>query len=250
MMSFRNKAATVGTKRAMRQLAKDAISKVTRSAGFEIKQVKPTLEDFLRSRSVDLVLDVGANIGQFGQMLRLNGYAGDILSFEPIPEIHATLEKTAARDPRWQTRRVGVGAAPGSLSINIADKNCYSSFKSTAQDGLAFDEGSRTVRTEQVPIVRLDEIVDPARAERTFLKIDTQGFEREVLEGGSELLKSCAGVQLELPILHLYADVWSIDEAIRFMTERGFAISLLESVNLLEDGVSAVELDCVFRRVR
>src|SRR5476649_785985 len=51
---------------------------------------------------IDLVLDIGANEGQFGQQLRRCGYGGRIVSFEPVEDVHATLSAAASGDRLWQ----------------------------------------------------------------------------------------------------------------------------------------------------
>ncbi len=105
------------------------------------------------------------------------------------------------------------------------------------------------MRQEEIPLARLDDIFAPFQGSRVFLKIDTQGYERQVLEGGSEALKQIVGVQMELPVVHLYKNTWSFAEALTYMSKRGFVLAQITPVNWLsEDSVSAVEIDGIFRR--
>ena len=212
---------------------------------------KPTLTQFLHSRGVDLVVDVGANVGQFARELREEGYVGRILSLEPISTVHEELATVARGDPLWTTRQTAVGSAPGTATINIAAATTFSSIRSTSAFGKAFHEGIATVATEQVPVIRLDdlpELQDDNRLRRSFIKIDTQGFEEEVLAGAARVLALCAGVQMELPVNHLYEGVWTMETALRFMRERGLAAAQIRPVVFHEDRVSAIEFDFVFRR--
>ena len=81
-----------------------------------------------------------------------------------------------------------------------------------------------------------------------LLKIDTQGYEKQVLDGTGDCIWEFLGVQMELPIINLYKDVWKFHEAVEYMYERQFEISNIIPVNYdLEDAVSFLEVDCVFR---
>ena len=88
----------------------------------------PHLEDFLISRRIDTVLDVGANIGQFAQRIRSHGYDGRIISFEPVSSVYETLINAARSDPLWETRQLALGDCSGSKLINISKSTVYSSF--------------------------------------------------------------------------------------------------------------------------
>jgi Methyltransferase FkbM domain len=100
-----------------------------------------------------------------------------------------------------------------------------------------------------VEVQRLDDIFSRFKGRRVFLKIDTQGFEREVLEGAQESLKEIFGVQAELPIVHLYRGVWSLPEALAYMSKRGFVLGQVRPTNFdSEERVTLIELDCIFRR--
>ena len=70
--------------------------------------------------TIDLVIDVGANAGQFRDLVRDQvGYAGRILSFEPVPHLAKALALRAEADPLWTVEPRALGATPGSSNFNI-----------------------------------------------------------------------------------------------------------------------------------
>ena len=80
-------------------------------AGIDVVRARknPTLMDFIENRRVNLVLDVGANVGQFAQSLRNRGYAGRIISFEPVKEAFSALENAARGDDLWTASNLALG---------------------------------------------------------------------------------------------------------------------------------------------
>ncbi len=84
-----------------------AVKRVLRGFGYDVIQYRPSSSDaakltaLMRHAGVDLVLDVGANEGQFAQELRDGGYRGRIVSFEPLREAHARLQRAAAGHAGW-----------------------------------------------------------------------------------------------------------------------------------------------------
>lgn len=203
---------------------------------------------FLQSRGIDVVFDVGANVGQFGTELRQIGYQGDILSFEPIPTAFAELRVVASRDARWATENVGLGEKAGELVLNVSRATVFSSFVAQTSAAEAFASEAETATRIQVPVRKLDDYLSHAQGRRAFIKIDTQGFEEQVLKGGDQMLELALGVQLEVPIVHLYEGVWRMEEALAFMREKGFVPAQFRPVNIIGDDPSCLEVDCVFRR--
>lgn len=233
----------------MKAIVRKAMQRVAAHWGYEMRQ-EPSLDAFLRTRGVDLVLDVGANEGHFGLDLRKGGYKGRIHSFEPVTQVFSSLREKADKDPMWKATRTAVGSAPGEVTINISGGSVYSSIRDVSSFGMARDQNMRAVATEKVSVVRLDDIVAPPPSSAIFLKTDTQGFEREVLEGARQLLGHCVGLQLELPIAHIYDGVWDFNEAIEYVKELGFVPAQFRTVSTSEAfPASAVEVDCVFRRL-
>jgi hypothetical protein len=104
-------------------------------------------------------------------------------------------------------------------------------------------------RTETVPVVTLDDVLAGDPACDIFLKVDVQGFEKQVLEGAQEVLNRTVALYLELPIQHLYEGSWTFREAINFIDDLGFEPAQFRMVSSLpDDPACAVEFDSLFRR--
>lgn len=215
--------------------------------GHELLNI-PSQSSFLKSRDVDLVLDVGANRGQYASGLRREGYRGRIHSFEPVSTAFAKLARLASGDRQWETFNHAVGAEPGTAEIQVSKNSVYSSIQPHTDMIADFSYKSAVVSTEQVEVKTLESYAsDPA--ERIFLKIDTQGFERNVLDGARPIMGKVVGIQLELPIEHLYEGVWSFREAIDYMDDLGFTPAQFRQVNPIHnDKACAIEFDCIFKR--
>jgi FkbM family methyltransferase len=237
-------------------LIRDAVKSIARSFGYDIRQIgshrykRPI--DFIRARNIDLVVDIGANKGQYATSLRKDGYAGWIVSFEPTSAAHEALAARASKDGRWKALNLAVGDKEGAVEINVSEASDFSSFHQQLPAAVAFDPKARVIRRETVRVVRLDDLfaeLPPRKG--AFLKIDTQGYEQQVLMGTSEHLSDFLGVQMELPIVHLYEGTWWFHEAVAYMSERGFEISNLLPINYHRaDEAALLEVDCIFRNTR
>jgi FkbM family methyltransferase len=203
--------------------------------------------DFLRNRNVDLVLDVGANVGQFAEFLRSRGYQGRIISFEPIQSVFRSLAATAKLDGNWEAHNFALGEASGETTINVAEFSVYSSILDQTRAATEFSSGATVTHQETIMVRTLDEVASNLSG-NLFLKIDTQGYEKQVLQGGWKTLPRLKGILMELPIIHLYQGTWQFHEALEFMALAGFVPAQIHPVNYhSKDNVSLVEVDCLFR---
>ncbi|HVO15544.1 MAG TPA: FkbM family methyltransferase [Alphaproteobacteria bacterium] len=190
------------------------------------QQIKRLLDHF----GITLVLDVGANVGQYAGYLRAAGYQGRIVSFEPLADAHEALTRRAAGDAAWTVApRLALGAAEGEIEINVSDDRDMSSVLPMRAEVLRASPSSRTVAREKVRLTTLDAVfADYASdTDRVLLKIDTQGYERQVLEGAERTLPRLTGIQLELSLVPLYEGETTWLVLIDDLTRRGFEPRLI-----------------------
>lgn len=175
---------------------------------------------------INCVIDVGANVGAYGAMLRKNGYQGRIVSLEPVSEVYQTLNETAAHDKSWLTMNVACGRRNETGTINVFDASVHSSLLPPSENMRVNIESTYIERTEDVIIRRLDslfeECVEGIADARVFLKIDTQGFDLEVVEGAGECMERISGVQSELSIIPLYEGMPDYMQALSRYRQLGF----------------------------
>lgn len=225
---------------------------LARRAGLSVDRWPPrgSLEQLLahivNRYEVDSVVDVGANVGQWALNIRRVGYSGALLSIEPVSTAYDQLERAASRDRSWRSMRAAAGSSSGRATIHVADSTSTSSLLTVTDAYLGLYERARQVADEQVSMVRLDDLEVPGR--RLLLKVDTQGFDRQVLDGASALMERTVAVQCELSVRPLYEGMgndWL--ETTRHLAARGFELAGLfplardRQLRMLEmDGVFVV----------
>lgn len=183
----------------------------------------------LKSRQVNVVLDIGANSGQYATSLREADFDGRIVSFEPLAGPFSVLEKNASGDSMWDCRRCALGDHDGKASINVAGNAGASSsvlpMLASHRDVLP---SANYVGTEDVTMCRLDSLAPTILGpnDLAFVKIDVQGFEKQVIAGGRATVDSqCAGMQIELSFLPLYEGGMLVREALDLVRSLGFMLT-------------------------
>ena len=206
------------------------------------------LQAIFSKLQIDKVIDVGANEGQFYEFLRLEvGFTGQIVSFEPIPELAAQLRERSANDPSWTVHACALGAAAGERMLNVTQKTGFSSFYQPLARGPRFC-GNVVDRTIRVPVSTLDELFsDPTSLRHTYLKLDTQGFDLEVAKGGSVTLATIPALQTEVSFVALYDGMPDFQKSLSTFGQYGFHVSDFFVVAARPDGI-ACEFDCIMLR--
>ena len=205
------------------------------------------LETVLEKHRVNLVLDVGANQGQFVGTLR-KFYQGKILSFEPIPAVFNELQNAAVSDPQWDVFNLALGSQDTTLTLNVSQSSVFSSFlKTNDYCHERFGANADGATQEIVSVKRLDNLIDKIIPEingaRIFLKMDTQGYDLEVFKGLGSLCKQVVALQTEVSVIQIYKDMCPWTESISFFEKAGFEVIGLFPVN--RDSLRIVEYDCM-----
>jgi FkbM family methyltransferase len=215
------------------------------------------LHQLLAMLGIECVLDVGANIGQYREYLRLHvGYGGHVVSFEPVGELFAQLEQASGGDPLWTVHRLALGETSGTAEIQVFAERTLSSFlprNEASLRAMGYEKYLRETtleRTETVPVRRLDEIFDavvPGGAAQTFLKCDTQGTDLSVVRGAAGCLDRISGIQIELPVREVYQGAPNYLDALAELTGLGYDVTAFIPVQ--RDGtLRVINVDCVFIR--
>lgn len=185
----------------------------------------------LRLFGIGAVIDVGANEGQYAAALRAHGWAGPIVSVEPIPEVHARLAARAADDPGWTVLPpMALGAQDGDTAMfDVSAESDMSSLLPQGELLRRISPTSAVACRVAVPLRRLDrlDLRLPAGTEGLFVKLDVQGVEHAVLEGAAGLMPRIAGLQVEMALVELYEGESPWQDTVARLAEAGFALHLL-----------------------
>lgn len=201
--------------------------------------------------NVDLVLDVGANTGQFASELFHRGFDGKIVSFEPLTSAHSRLIRNSRRSPAWIVHpRCAIGDRDGDTMINISGNSVSSSLLPMLDSHAFAAPGSAYGSAEPTPISRLDSVA-PAYvgdSNRLLVKIDTQGFESQVLDGATATLARAVGVLCELSLVPLYEGQALWTEMISRLAKEGFSLWALQQGFVDSADGRTLQLDGLFFR--
>jgi FkbM family methyltransferase len=200
-------------------------------AGYDLRRHPAARRSqYLRNGAVDLVLDVGASVGQYARELRRFGYMGPIASFEPLQTPFTTLSAAASTDPIWSVHNLALGDKESVEEINVSANSDSSSILPMLDAHTEAAPQATYVGTEVIRVDTLDHVWD-ARFEgfqRPFLKLDTQGYERQVLDGALSVMDRLVGIQIELSFRMLYADSMLYTEASTRLQDAGLTLVNIE----------------------
>jgi len=232
--------------------------KIARYFGYEFvrtsqlayRDINAHLIALFKQLDINCVLDVGANMGQFASNLRRAGYQGQIISFEPIMECFEHLKKHENKN--WVVHNFALGNEEKTLDINITNKNVFSSFlKPNEYSVHRFNESAKVSRTQRVEVKRLDDIFNgivSINNPRIFLKLDTQGFDLEVLKGAQQSLRHVFGLQSEISCKAIYAGMPTHVESLQYIDHLGYEVTDIYPLAHDKLDMSLLEFDCIFKR--
>lgn len=213
---------------------------------YEVQHLKRLLHEF----DVDCVFDVGANRGQYAQMLRQEAnFAGRIISFEPSPDIADHIAARAAGYPKWSVEKIALSDKDGEQTFLIMKGDEFSSLSDPSNEGTAYiGKNNKPVKKATVQTQTLSSAYNRLKSKygfkRPFLKMDTQGYDVIVATSGKDIIGEFVGLQSELSVMPLYKDSVLYADAIAAYEELGFQLSAFAPNNAGHFPV-LVETDCI-----
>jgi len=206
--------------------------------------------ELMKKFNINFVFDVGANTGQYASGLRAAGYKGEILSFEPLSKAFSILQKHILQDENWKAEHIGLGNFDGETIINVAQNSVSSSILNIRKEYVEAVPESKYVAQEKITIRKLDSVFEKyeQQGKNFFLKIDTQGFEKEVINGALQSLPKITGIQVEMSLVELYEGESMYEDLKRLVESYGFELYSLEPGFSDPDSGKLMQIDGVFFR--
>jgi FkbM family methyltransferase len=216
------------------QAVKPSLARTLGRLGFELvplhRDGRQHMLAMLQRLSIGTVLDIGANQGQFGALLRRLGYGGSILSLEPMTVAFKKLETQARNDPLWSVCKVAIGREGGEVALNVARNSTSSSLLAVNELHTDAEPSSQRVRIEMVRCRTLDEVaIEYAMRPPYFLKIDVQGGEMAVLDSGPDTLARTSALRIESSLRSLYDESPTVGHVLYRLQREGFVPVGLET---------------------
>ena len=211
--------------------------------------LKAHIATMLDRYGVEAVLDVGANEGAFGDMMRKLGFQGSIYSFEPVAGAFEVLARRAAADPRWHVFNFALGSTPGMARINVSRFSQFSSILPATSYGNSW-ENMKVEHQQDIEIKTLDDLFEQGvlgKETRYFLKMDTQGYDVEVFKGAAASLSKVSSLLSELSLIPLYSGMPTYVESLETYRKAGFMVSGFYPITRHES-LALNEVDCMLVR--
>ena len=240
---------------------KKLIKKFIKTLGYDLVPYNhyshPALRQkaLMRSVNTDAVLDVGANIGNYGLKLMHDvGFEGEIFSFEPMAREFLVLEKRAMRYDKWKASNFALGDTETQTEINVSGNSVSSSLLGILDKHVESAPTSDYVGVEKVRVSTVDHIFELEqlndRFKNVFLKLDVQGFEKNVLEGAKNSLDSIRTMQVEMSMVPLYQDGVLFEELFDWFRDLGYTIVSIEPGYSDKKTGQLLQIDAIFHKFK
>jgi FkbM family methyltransferase len=209
------------------------------------------LVNVFSAKSIDCVLDVGANAGQYSRYLRDIGFKGHIVSFEPVESVFKELEANARRDDKWSCYNLALGETDEEKVINVYKSTVFSSFLEANDYSKGIWDSLNTSVVETVRVKRLDqlfeEIIERTGSLNFYLKMDTQGFDLSVFKGALGSLPRIPALQTEVSLISVYKDMLDPYNVLKQFHDSNYFTSGMYPINR-DESLAVIDYDCVLVR--
>jgi FkbM family methyltransferase len=170
----------------------------------------------------DIVLDIGANIGYYALVeSQLVGKSGRVYAVEPVRNNYRLLEKNVALNnlENVSTYRFAFGADNIKAEIFVSNKANLCAMNKEAV-------GGEILGVENVTVMTVDEFVKDKKPP-SFIRMDVEGYEYEIIKGMPKTLKGKIRILLELHPLPSYIKPENLHEMFRILEQNNFRVKFI-----------------------
>jgi len=200
----------------------------------------------LKNSGCELVVDVGANNGDWARGLRNDRYTGHIESFEPTVIFQVLKQKTMG-DDLWSVHNLALSDFTGEAVMNLADNDFLSSSLLAPSGIYESNQGISFKVGDKVKVTTLDKHFTGQHQEKIYLKLDVQGAELSVMKGGKEFLERCCAVEFESALVPQYEGEASHYDIVNWLHLKGFREKQVV-ITHWNKNLETVALDSIFVR--
>lgn len=216
-------------------MIKERLKRILNILGYDVRRFPNGFSrkriDLLKSHGIEVLLDVGANRGNYGWMVRNTGYENQIISFEPLLAEFNELKRISEKDNNWIVKNFALGNMDGKILFNIAGNSYSSSILEMNESHKLAAPHSVYVGHQEAEIKKLDSIFGELtgnKEKKIFLKLDVQGYENQVLYGAEKTISEISGIELEMSLIELYKGERLMTEMIKYLDSCGFDLMTVE----------------------
>ena len=248
---------TVATTRVRRRSSEIALALHRASSGLAFSEgrrglrrgVLPCLvhQRLLGWLQPELVLDVGANRGQFSLDVARAAPAARVVAFEPLADEAFIYERIFTDRGRFTLHQVALAAAPGVGALHVSAARDSSSLLPIGEGQSKFFPGTEEVEQSLVEVQTLGHFGgELTGANRVLLKLDVQGAELEVIAGAGAVLENVRWIYAEVSFLELYEGQPLASDVIARLRTHGFELVHLGTPDVVAG--RSVQVDALFER--
>ncbi len=202
------------------------LRKLIQKTGFDLRRYRPEPDRSILWQKLDIhtVIDIGANTGQFATEIRGVLPTAWIYSFEPLESCFDTLEQSFKEDSKFKAFNYALGTKEEVMEMNRSEYAPSSSILPMSDNHKKLFPHTTEHTLEQIHIKILDEVAKSIQFEKEIMiKVDVQGFEDKVIEGGLDTFGKARVVLIENSFIELYKGQPLFDNIYQKLKSLGFS---------------------------
>ena len=231
----------------------DRINRMLRWSGYGLSNLnspswkKTYTVDYLSLLDVDIVIDVGVASGT--PIVYHSFPSAYLILVDPLP-IPEDLELGHLSNRSWEYHSCALGSRPGMVEMHV--DRTQSSKSSIYERSDLTRQKNHTVEIESVRVTTLDllanEFGPDLNSGAVFLKVDTEGFEWEVIQGASDTLANVDYLLIETSFADRFESNYDPIELLWILRNRGFRVHSIADYTMDNESGKCIHSDILLHK--